>query len=224
MKNKTLFVTIMLSMIIFLTTALVTQMNGSFGFDQSMMNWVEQTSSPLLVNTMDVISLFGSSEVILLLTGLITVIFLFKRDWLNVIFFLVVSVGGVFLNLLLKLAFQRERPDGEVSYIDVFNVSLEIPSYSFPSGHTMRATILLLFLMYLVYTYVIHRSLKGLLLLLCSLGIVGVALSRLFLEAHFLSDTIAAISVSIMWFCLVRLFFKKYDDRGYTKYRSVIGR
>lgn len=224
MKNKTLFVTIMLSMIIFLTTALVTQMNGSFGFDQSMMNWVEQTSSPLLVNTMDVISLFGSSEVILLLTGLITVIFLFKRDWLNVIFFLVVSVGGVFLNLLLKLAFQRERPDGEVSYIDVFNVSLEIPSYSFPSGHTMRATILLLFLMYLVYTYVIHRSLKGLLLLLCSLGIVGVALSRLFLEAHFLSDTIAAISVSIVWFCLVRLFFKKYDNRGYTKYRAVIGK
>lgn len=224
MKNKTLFVTIMLSMIIFLTTALVTQMNGSFGFDQSMMNWVEQTSSPLLVNTMDVISLFGSSEVILLLTGLITVIFLFKRDWLNVIFFLVVSVGGVFLNLLLKLAFQRERPDGEVSYIDVFNVSLEIPSYSFPSGHTMRATILLLFLMYLVYTYVIHRSLKGLLLLLCSLGIVGVALSRLFLEAHFLSDTIAAISISIVWFCLVRLFFKKYDNRGYTKYRAVIGK
>lgn len=224
MKNKTLFVTIMLSMIIFLTTALVTQMNGNFGFDQSMMNWVEQTSSPLLVNTMDVISLFGSSEVILLLTGLITVIFLFKRDWLNVIFFLVVSVGGVFLNLLLKLAFQRERPDGEVSYIDVFNVSLEIPSYSFPSGHTMRATILLLFLMYLVYTYVIHRSLKGLLLLLCSLGIVGVALSRLFLEAHFLSDTIAAISISIVWFCLVRLFFKKYDNRGYTKYRAVIGK
>src|SRR5699024_1000948 len=107
MKNKSIYVIILLSFAIFMTTALVTQVNQRFWFDQTLMDWVDLTSSPFLIKVMDIISMAGSSEVILLLTGLITVIFLVKRDWFHVIFFLVVSVGGVFLNFILKMAFQR---------------------------------------------------------------------------------------------------------------------
>lgn len=167
--------------------------------------------------------MIGSSEAVLLLTFVITVIFLVKRDWFHTIFFLTVSVGGVVLNFVLKFLFQRERP-GEMSHIEVFNFSLDIPSYSFPSGHMMRITILLLFLIYISYRFMKHVYLKTLATILFTLTLVGVAFSRLFLDAHFLSDILAAVSISIVWFCLCYFIFKRYEDKQnvnqFSRYRQ----
>ncbi|WP_161784648.1 hypothetical protein [Halalkalibacter okhensis] len=41
------------------------------------------------------------------------------------------------MNFGLKLLYQRERP-GVEREIEVFGNSLDLISYSFPSGHTMR--------------------------------------------------------------------------------------
>lgn len=213
MKNQAMYLTIIVSLIIFLATALTTQMNGSFPFDETIFSWIEGQSSAAFQNVMEYISILGSSEVILILTVITGAILLFKRSWLYFWFFAFVSVGGVFLNLLLKFVFRRERPDGETSYIDVFNYTLEIPSYSFPSGHTMRISIFLLFLIYITMRFVLSQMVRSFLLTLFVLLIIGVALSRTFLEAHFFSDTIAAISVSIIWFVSCRLILQNYENR-----------
>lgn len=197
----------------FILVTFVFTMSNGYGYDQSIIDWVDSVSSPSIEKGMELISSLGSSEVILLITVIITAIFAIKRNWIFTIFFLTVSVGGVALNFVLKFLFQRERPGGDVSYIEVFNFSLEIPSYSFPSGHTMRVTILLLFLLYISFRFIKHTGLKVLAYLACILTMIGVALSRLFLEAHFLSDTLGAISISIVWFCLCLLIFKKYQPK-----------
>src|SRR5690625_5957759 len=108
---------------------------------------------------MELVSMLGSSEMILFVTFGIAAIFAIRKNWSFMIFFLIVSVGGVFLNLLLKLLFQRERP-GEMSNIEVFNYSLEIHSYSFPGAHTMRATILLVYLVYISVRFIRDAELR----------------------------------------------------------------
>jgi|SRR5690625_1693372 len=221
MDNRRVKLLLIVSLAIFIGTAFVTQVSGSFPFDQAFLKWIEGQSSVTFQGFMEYISILGSSEVILILTVIIGAVLLFKRSWVNLWFFAVVSVGGVFLNLLLKFAFQRERPDGETSYIDVFNYTLEIPSYSFPSGHTMRVTILLLFLIYITMKYVYSQMVRSFLLTTFILLIIGVALSRAFLEAHFLSDTIAAISVSIVWFAVIRLYFQRYEKRSRYSFRML---
>lgn len=188
-------------------------MNNGYIYDQTIIDWINSISSKSIEKVMEFISLIGSSEVILLVTFVIAAIFAIKRNWMFTIFFLTVSVGGVALNFILKFLFQRERPGGEVSYIEVFNFSLEIPSYSFPSGHTMRITILLLFLIYISFRFIKSAGLKVLSYVVCTLTMIGVALSRLFLEAHFLSDTIGAISISVAWFCLCLLIFKIFQGK-----------
>src|SRR5699024_11275784 len=80
----------------------------------------------------------------------------------------------VFLNLALKLLIHRERPGDEAKYIDVFNYQLEMQSYSFPSGHTMRATIFFLFLIYLVYYFGKRTLTKWILFVLFSLLTIAV--------------------------------------------------
>lgn len=208
------------SLIVFILVTFVFTASNGYVYDQSIIDWVNSITSTSIEKVMEVISMLGSSEVILLVTFIITAIFAFKRNWIFTIFFLTVSVGGVALNFVLKFLFQRERPGGDVSYIEVFNFSLEIPSYSFPSGHTMRITILLLFLLYISFRFIKSTGLKVLSYLACIVTMIGVALSRLFLEAHFLSDTLGAISISIVWFCLCLLIFKKYQpQRTHAIYR-----
>lgn len=208
-----------ISFVLFLSVTFIFTVNNGFLYDHTMIQWVDKMSTPVILSMMDVISMIGSSEVILLLTAVIAAILLYKKAWFNSIFFLTVSVGGVVLNFVLKVLFQRERP-GEMSYIEVFNVSLEIPSYSFPSGHTMRSTILLLFIIYISYRLLRNTGLKVFIYIASIVMMLGVALSRLFLDAHFLSDTIAAISISVVWFCLCVLIFKRYEPKRTAIYRK----
>src|SRR5690625_1757701 len=132
---------------------------------------------------MELVSMLGSSEVILLVTFVIAAIFMMRKNWSFMIFFMIVSVGGVFLNILLKLLFQRERP-GEMSNIEVFNYSLEIPSYSFPSGHTMRATILLVFFMYISARFIRNAALLFISYFDFSLVYIFLSCILLFLLSH----------------------------------------
>lgn len=212
MQNKSLVFIIIISLLTFLSVTFIFTTENGYSYDQDVISWVEETSTASIVKVMDVISLVGSSEVVLLLTAIIAIILAFKREWFYTFFFLTVSVGGVAVNFILKVLFQRERP-GEMSYIEVFNISLEIPSYSFPSGHTMRAMILLLFLIFISQKMLRRSLLKLLTYLFLTAIMIGVALSRLFLDAHFFSDVLGAISISIVWFFLCYLFFKRYEKK-----------
>lgn len=223
MKNKTLTISFLLSIITFLLVTFVFTLENGYVYDSFIMDKISAISSKSLISFMELISLFGSSEIILIITVLIGLLLLLRKKWFHLILFFVLSAGGVALNFALKMAFQRERPDGESTMIEVFNYSLEIPSYSFPSGHTMRATILLLFILYLAAHYLMKNAFRTSLYILVIMTIIGVALSRLFLEAHFFSDTIAAISISVAWFALVIFIYNKLTGKKKVSYHRVIG-
>src|SRR5690625_2345998 len=125
MKKNSLYIITLIPLFAFLSVTFIFTEEKGFVYDQNTMQWIEEISKLFMVKTMEVISMIGSSEIILLITMAITVLFLIKKDWYHTIFFLSVSVGGVFLNFLLKVLFQRERPGGDISYIEVFNFSLE---------------------------------------------------------------------------------------------------
>src|SRR5699024_1495280 len=152
------------------------------------------------------------------LTVVIGLVLLVKRKWKNFFFFFVLSLGGVILNFVMKMLVKRERPGDETSNIEVFNITFDIPSYSFPSGHTMRATIFFLFLVFLVVRYAARISVKSLLTLIFVVMIGLVALSRIILDAHYVTDIIGAIVLSVGWFFLCGFFFirpKENDNYFY---------
>jgi len=223
MKNKTLAISFLLSILVFILVTFIFTVDNGFTYDQVIVDKLSSINSGTFNSLMETISLFGSSEVILLITVALGLILLIRKKWFQLILFFVLSVGGVALNFALKMAFQRERPDGEATMIEVFNYTLEIPSYSFPSGHTMRATILLLFILYLVMEYLLKSIFRRIVSVLIILAILSVAVSRLALEAHFLSDTLAAISISISWFALLTLIFHKFTSKKQSSYHRTIG-
>src|SRR5699024_1065872 len=180
--------------------------------------WASQSHSVILTKIMMFASFIGSSEMILLLTVLIGLGLLIKRKWRHFFFFFIVSVGGVALNLALKVLVQRGRPGDEAKYIDVFNYQFELQSYSFPSGHTMRAMIFFLFLIYLSYYFMRGAMKKTIAYLIFALLAIGVGVSRIMLDAHFITDVAGAVVISIAWFFLCLYFFHKPKNAGFSFY------
>lgn len=174
--------------------------------DHGSFNILNQVNTSVLTRFVDAFSFFGNIEVIFILT-VITIVFLLYRR-LNAIacFFAVTSVGGLIVNFLLKVIIQRGRPS-KPRLLSFFGFDIQIESFSFPSGHTMRITIFL-FLIYLLLTWT-NYSIKRSSLILGSLLIVLVGLSRLTTGAHFLTDVTAAISGSFIYVTIMAHAFNR---------------
>lgn len=103
--------------------------------------------------------------------------------------------GGMLLNVMFKYIFQRNRP--------VFDEPLvTLMTYSFPSGHTAAAT---LFYGLLASYLVIARPRWNVRLgtaAFCTIMVLLVALSRVYLGAHYVSDVLAAMAESVAWLAI----------------------
>lgn len=112
--------------------------------------------------------------------------------------FVLAMFGGMLLNVLLKHLFSRPRPHFE-------NPILTLTTYSFPSGHTMMATVLYGTLSVFVVSRVPVWRWRLLAIFIALFMIALVGFSRIYLGAHYLSDVLAAVAEGLAWlaFCLI---------------------
>ena len=102
-------------------------------------------------------------------------------------------VGGLLLDQAVKLVVHRDRPEYGAAY-------LHGHSYSFPSGHSMGATI-----GYGVLAYVlvrVHQPLRGrraLVYGLAALIALAVGVSRVYLGVHYPSDVVGGWAAGSAW-------------------------
>lgn len=217
-KNKAFLIVSAVFFLLFAVVAFITTANSGSALDQTMTDWASQNDAAWLQKLIEIASVIGSSELILLVTIIIGLVLLIKRSWRHFFFFFVLSVGGVILNLVLKLLVQRARPGDEASFIEVFNYSFELQSYSFPSGHTARATVLFLFLIYLALYSMKGAAFKIISTIIYISLMVSVALSRVMLDAHYATDVLGAVVFAIAWFFLCLYFFYRPRERGLFGY------
>ncbi len=95
------------------------------------------------------------------------------------------------LNQLIKRILQRPRPT-EYRII-------EETGYSFPSGHSMISMAFYGYLIYLIYKYVKNKYIKGISIILLSLLICLIGISRIYLGVHYTSDVLGGFLISISY-------------------------
>lgn len=108
------------------------------------------------------------------------------------------SVGCLLLNVLLKVLFHRARPHAEPAYL------LPRPSsFSFPSGHTMGSAGVLGTLAVIVRVLRPRRAVWLTVAVCNALAVLGVALSRVYLGAHYPSDVLGGLFAAASWISAV---------------------
>lgn len=126
------------------------------------------------------------------MTALLAIWFAYRKAYYWLIVLLAVVPGGMLLNVILKHIFRRQRPSLE-------DPLLTLATYSFPSGHTVAAT-----LFYGVLAcFLVRRNpqwpRRVLIVGAACLMVMLVALSRMYLGVHYLSDVMAASMEGAAW-------------------------
>lgn len=134
------------------------------------------------------ITQFGGVMGLLVLSTIAFILIKDKR--IGVAIYLNLFCVGV-LNQVLKHIVQRPRPNG-------FRL-IDESGYSFPSGHSMASAAFYGFFIYLVYKKVKNKKLKIFLIVLLSIFIVSIGVSRIYLGVHYTTDVIAGFLVSISY-------------------------
>jgi membrane-associated phospholipid phosphatase len=125
-------------------------------------------------------------------TLIIVAYLLLKKDIHNAASLSIAVTGGIILNNLLKLFFQRPRPISETTLA-------EISGWSFPSGHSMNSIIFYGMLAYVLTKFLVTWQLRIFMLIATFLIIFIIGISRIYLQVHYLSDVIAGFSCGLFW-------------------------
>jgi undecaprenyl-diphosphatase len=160
--------------------------------DVRLAHWFRAHATPGFTDAMLFVthwnSILGSS-----IMGALLAFWFWRRKahyWLVLV--LAAVPGGMVLNAALKHVFHRVRPSLE-------NPLLTLTTYSFPSGHTAAATVLYgllaCYLLRRVRAWPARAAIAG----ACCLMVALVALSRMYLGVHYLSDVLAAAAEGAAW-------------------------
>lgn len=119
------------------------------------------------------------------------------RHWLPLVLIPAAGIGALLVTFFGKQVTERARPP----------LDLAVPPYehspSFPSGHTLNATVLAGIVVYLICLQVHHAWVRAVAIGLGGLYALAIGLSRVFLGHHWLTDVVAAWFLGCAWLTIV---------------------
>lgn len=165
-------------------------------FENRLMQSMRVDGQPLgppgTVGVVRDISALGGAMVITLMTLLLIGYLCLSRRFRTAALIAVATAGGQALNLILKHAFARERPEATLHLV-------EVQSASFPSGHSMAGSIFYLTIGALLARTAQRRREKTYLMCAAVLITFLIGFSRVYLGVHYPTDVLAGWSAGAAW-------------------------
>lgn len=160
--------------------------------DRSIYDFVIAYQSTMMNRIMVFISFLGSAYFL----GAISIVAFWilmkiKEHYWDSTFVLFNLLGAAGLNRLLKLIYQRQRPDLE--HLD------KVTGYSFPSGHAMASFAFYGFMAYMVFLNIKDKRLRYSMMVVFILLAFAIGISRIYLGVHFASDVIGGFIGGGAW-------------------------
>ena len=178
---------------------------GIVDFDTNVFNLVTANENSGLENMYRVFTFLASTIFVIVACLAILVISVFiRKKKMGAVIFGSVVISTV-VNNVIKLIFRRPRPEVRRLVVE--------KSFSFPSGHTMAAVTLYGVLIFFVMRSKLNKGLRIAISMVLGLFPIGVAVSRIYLGAHFASDVIGAAITSTALLLVETYFITKYYDK-----------
>ena len=172
---------------------------GIVEFDDGVYNLVTRNTNSFLDNMYKVFTFLAST--LFVVSACVVLLVFMKNKKIAGTIFGSVAISTI-VNIVIKPIFRRPRP--EVRRL------VEEKSFSFPSGHTMAAVTLYGILIFFVMRSKLQKNVKLAISIVLGLLPICVAVSRIYLGAHFASDVIGAAITSTALLLVETYFISKY--------------
>jgi undecaprenyl-diphosphatase len=160
--------------------------------DGRVHDWAVSHRSPADTIFFNVMSTVGAPSGVAVIVTVVAVVLAFLRRWRWVLYLGVTTIGGGLLDMELKRYFARARPA-------VAEALRQAHGFSFPSGHTMGSTVAFGALAYLAYRAAKSWPAAAAALAFGITFVSAVAVSRVYLGVHWVSDVLAGITAGLVW-------------------------
>lgn len=162
----------------------------TYAFDTSILLYLRSLHTPLRDRVMLAFTFFGEPNLLLALSVSLGIMLWVRKHRSEATTIAVTGAGALGLNILLKQLFARARPQ-------IWERTVEVKFYSFPSGHAMISMVIYGLLGYLLGSRFPKQRwwIYGLTIIL--VAVIG--LSRLYLGVHWPTDVIAGYTAGLVW-------------------------
>jgi undecaprenyl-diphosphatase len=160
--------------------------------DTGVHDWAVSHRAPADTLFFVVMSTIGGPSGVAVIVAVAAIVLAFLRRWRWIVYLLVTTLGGALLDTELKHYFARARPA-------VAEALRRAHGYSFPSGHAMGSAVAFGALAYLAYRAAKSWSGAAAALAFGATVVLSVALSRIYLGVHWISDVAAGVTAGLVW-------------------------
>jgi undecaprenyl-diphosphatase len=160
--------------------------------DARVHDWSITERSPTATTFFTIMTIIGGPVGVAAIVVVVGIILTIRRRWRWLIYLAVTVGGGGLLNLELKRYFARARPD-------VAEMLRRANGYSFPSGHAMGSAVAFGALAYLAFRAIRSWPAKTAVMAFLYTLIAAIALSRVYLGVHWISDVLAGVTAGTVW-------------------------
>ena len=163
--------------------------------DRHVAAWLHAAASAPFTEAMQWVSILQGTAGMLVMTAIAAAL-LWRAGRRQAVPLLLASVpGGMLLNVAVKHAVQRPRPD--------WGYALQMPdSFSFPSGHVAGATLFYGLAVVWFWPRLRTRWMRAALPIAAVSMVLLVAVSRIVLGVHYASDCVGAVVEALLWLAI----------------------
>lgn len=185
---------LLLALMVFIYAASEVFILKDFAFDEDVFKILKPYITPGRTSFMSFITFLGKHDALIPLNILLIGYFVYKKKKWFAIRIAVLALSSLLLKFILKLYFQRERPD--------IPVIKKVAGYSFPSGHALIGVVFYGLVIFVIWHEVKQKWLKIFLTVFFVILILLISFSRVYLRVHYASDVIAGLAVGFIWLVL----------------------
>ena len=202
-----------LGLLAFAALALFAYFNAYFGWDLRAARAVQSVEAPWFSEFMLQASVMGNGWTPHILTALTVFAFLGFRRRSEAAGLALSAGGGGLITNTLKALIARPRPAAEL-----VGFAYEGRGLSFPSGHVTFYVCYFGFLFFVAYALLPRGSfVRRAALVLTALPVVVIGFSRVYLRAHWPSDTLGAYLVAGLWLAFTLDAYRRWKQRATFK-------
>jgi len=176
--------------------------------DQAVYHFFQALRTPWADRIFVAVTEFGDSFVNICLSGAVLLVLLGKRYCRAAGFWAMTVLGGLVGVQLLKWLIHSPRP------VAIYHGA---SAFGFPSGHTTMSVILYGFLAILLARGLSSTLRWGLFVAVLLISFI-IAISRLYLGAHWLSDVLGGFFIGTSWTALLGIAYLKSSDKSVPRH------